>query len=151
MKKQKPKPALSAVTIRRLRRVAAHICAEPLSYDQGFAGTPRPGRKSNRHCGTPGCILGWIVALYPLTSEQRAAADEMIDDGIHFRFENFRLAAFILKLDLDAALRLWDHDKWPEKYKEVGRTYGFISNFTRLEARNAARRIEHFIKTDGKE
>lgn len=77
-------------------------------------------------CGTPHCIMGWAHALTGVDS----------------------MAA--LGLTADQWLRLYHVSEWPERFatyrrKPVGMKWSLIT------PKQAAARIEHFIKTGGAE
>ena len=136
------KPKLSAISIRRLRRVREAILKEPLLYDQDC---PFVIRLKPESCGTAGCILGWANTLFPIPSDALVFA---LREDHPFESPRFHHGAARLRLTGDQAYRLWDSDKWPRKFRDA-ETDAFEPSMAR--ARNAAKRITHFIKTGGEE
>lgn len=122
----KPKKNLSALTIRRLRKVAAAILKEPELYDQGEPFLPDPT------CGTQACIAGWAVHLF----DKRFDRNGSLPDA----------AARALQIDRSEVGKLYWRSSWPEKLCDQ-----LTGGSALKKARVAARRIEHFIKTDGAE
>lgn len=135
-----PKKKLSAITIRRLRRVKEAILAEPELFNQAACG--------GGLCGTPRCILGWAHSLFPAsTPKQRArvarAAEEYNGTPTMQPWRRvFISAAAKLHLTPPQADRLWTVRNWPPGMSKAAGNLDVTS-------REAARRIEHFIKTDG--
>ncbi len=124
-----------------LRKIQAEILKEPRKMNMEIWRMPIDCIPEKRRppCNTVGCIAGWAVALdKKLTSQQ------------------FYKIANIVELGLEAlGLKDWFEGKklfypayWPIKY------YNQLQKFnygTKKYAEVVARRINHFIKTDGKE
>lgn len=131
MKKSSKK--LSTQTVTRLRAVAAAILAEPALYNQWAGEIPK--RSATGSCGTPACILGWAVALFMIRT-----------NALH----TLKPGARALGMTVPTAKILYVPGYWPRTFY---RAY--------LEARNrsdhftsacvAVARIEHFIRTHGRE
>lgn len=123
---------------RLLRRVAKHISAEPKRLRMAMiASSVDPSGKDSPPCGTVGCIAGWACLL------SGASADEA----------TWGKGQDLLGLDFDESFRLFDFpaggtdDGWPKEFNEQ-----YIKAKTRSAKVNVAvARIEHFIKTKGKE
>lgn len=109
-------------------------------------------------CGTTACIGGWAVLLAgnPLTIRRRA---------IHLRLRSYPhddmarlLGLQIVKDDFDDhrlfdasnASRLFYLENWPNKFRTAYNQHFRRRHYGRA-AQVAARRIEHFIKTKGKD
>ncbi len=148
---------ISATTIRRLRRVRAAILANPRLYNQNSI------QCADESCGTAACILGWANTLFPKTSKrQRDAAKKSwnAEDEHYFSVlspdarRTLTCGTAALYLTAVQAKRLWTPDQWPNPFRdEESRAYYELgsSEFRRAAAWIAARRITHFIRTDGKE
>lgn len=166
---------LTPVAIERLRAVKAAILAEPLLFDMQIDDKP------NRSCGSPGCIFGWALHLFrpdldsPFGWRYMDGASAIglprptnRDSWMTIYNDEQVPAADML------ARRLFYTDNWPEKFRNTYltiRTAAPILNARRYgtcfedaekcrrllragriaEARLAARRIDHFIATDGNE
>jgi hypothetical protein len=126
---------------RILRRVARHILAEPLRYDQnatvehGIPGEFRTGfNRIVPECGTVACIGGWIALLGAKNPKRvRSLQPPKLARTLGVPLENMcYLIAFVR-----------NNYGWPEKH----RTAYNRANTPRQRAKVAARRIEHFIKT----
>lgn len=132
------------INVELLERVKAHILEEPTRFDMGdfviqgeylenFAanfGRPIPP------CGTIACIAGWAVLL---SEGQTSGA------GSDVQAE----AEALLGLSVEQRERLFYTSNWPKKFNEAYRD----AEDVRLPAAAlaAARRIDHFIKTNGAE
>ena len=134
-----------AINVRLLRRVKARILAEPKQFvmdgwvteyvdDQLFPDDDLP-RKQIPNCGTAACIAGWTVAL----SDGVKPCDIDRNDDISTRARKL--------IGTETATRLFFTPCWPEKFAD--RWVG--AKTFKGRARVAADRIEHFIKTKGKE
>lgn len=127
---------LKRETVRLLRRVKKHILEEPKrlymrdwAHLKSGAGAPK--------CGTVGCIAGWAHLL----THKKEIGTSQVDD-IH---EGYGMDA--LNVDSTQAVRLFYVSGWPEKFEQR-----YLRAKTRKqEAKVAAERIEHFIKTHGEE
>lgn len=121
----KPKPNLSPAVHRLFGRVIKQITTHPESYDQSNGATARLSSKT--HCSSPGCLIGWAKTFAKVGDRDALSAK--------------------LHLDMNAISRLWYLDEWPTKHK---RTYNQAKTLAG-NARVAANRIKHWLKTDGKE
>lgn len=127
-----------------LRKIQKHIIQEPRRLDMNvIRHFVDPKGKENPPCGTVGCIAGWANVL----------------SGNYEKFDYYiglSEAASTLGLDLGQRERLFtepilyndrDIDGWPEKY-----AVRYLKAKTANErARATSDRIEHFIKTKGKQ
>lgn len=90
-------------------------------------------------CGTTACIAGWAAIL----SHQNT--DESIHDTasnlVHWDVHINRTAGVALELDSEQRARLFFIEKWPAEFH----------NGPDKMAEDAIARIEHFIKTEGRE
>lgn len=129
-----------------LRRIRNHILAEPRrlvmdSYilDKSYADEKVKDQDSacNEYnfakCGTAACIAGWTVLLSSLPN--------CLEPSIMSAIEPRAIRA--LKITHLQAFRLFNVDKWPEKFQKAYRACKVI----KTKARIAADRINHFIKT----
>lgn len=117
---------LTPEAVKLLRRVQKHIKEEKnrWSWSWGFESTESP-------CGTKACIGGWTVILSHSEKEiQRLTNENRLWTLLGCSTD----ARDILGLDQDQANRLFF--QWPEQ-------------FWGLEASDAVKRIDFFIKTDG--
>jgi len=173
---------LSPLAIERLRAVKAAILAEPMLFDM------QDDRPPNRSCGSPGCIFGWALFLWPNAAARPSLHNYRYQDGAvalglpcPTRHDSWMTTWGMGGTDVAAlplpdllARRLFYTDNWPEKFRNAYiaiRTAAPILNARRhgacledagkcrrllragriAEARLAARRIDHFIATDGNE
>lgn len=130
------------MNVKLLRKVKRHILAEPKCLlmfgwarfkEQGHKlftddGDTRPFGK----CGTAGCIAGWACIL---EGEKALIPSE---------YE--RKARLLLSLNKLEAERLFYPMHWPQKFSGGSKDDGKSKT-----AKVAAARIEHFIRTKGKE
>jgi hypothetical protein len=134
------------MNVKLLRKVAKYILAEPKRLDMNVTGIATlPDDEDAPKCGTVGCIAGWasVLALPAMPASPKFRASVMT-------WESGRIK---LKLNCEEASRLFTepdseaHDGWPVRF----RTAYAKAKTHRGRARVTARRIEHFIKTGGKE
>jgi hypothetical protein len=124
------------VNVKLLRKVKQHILKEPKRFLMSTIDTHgEPGQRTGyggvfAKCGTAACICGWAGIL----------------SGINTCDIRFRNVAKILGLNGPQADRLFEPGKWPLEFQG-----GTNDDGKRETARIAAKRIEHFIKTKGKE
>lgn len=124
-----------------LRKVAAKILAEPKQFDMDnyFASASCLGREVP-NCGTAACIAGWSICLARRIKPSKAA----ISSG-----SSYSIAAMkVLKIRWIAAGRLFGVLSWPSEFRD---SYLAHKDGSVGRARVAATRIEHFIKTKGRE
>lgn len=133
---------LSPQTIERLLAVKAAILANPAEYDQSVGTVCYSG------CGSAGCIFGWAVGLFG-TNDEKALASE------NFGYV-YAVGAAVLGLQFDSSISL--RVGWVRTADDVTTEAGRLFNqkawpdqFTDAEAATAAKRIDHFIATDGRE
>lgn len=122
-----------------LLKVKAAILAEPLKFD--MAAWFAPEKKSP--CGTTACIAGWAISLDRKWKRLKPGLSQMR----HFYFRPEKLAGEAIGIDFDQTERLFFRCNWPP-----GMSHAYVHETTaRGRARIAARRIDHFIKTNGAE
>jgi hypothetical protein len=132
------------MNIKLLNRVKKYILAEPRRYNQNATlrkldeydraelGSDKPP------CNTLGCIAGWTCHLSGDTPRKRNS----------FNYERARKALGLTPKEADRLFAYtWNIGAWPEKFLQK---YD-AAKTPAGRARAAAQRIEHFIKTDGKE
>jgi hypothetical protein len=126
------------MNVKLLRRVKKHILEEPRrlcmawyvikkSEDKKLI-AGRPFAK----CNTAACIAGWTLELNKIEVNP-------------YESEHIR-ACKLLDISYDEGLRLFEPSSWPLKFRDGRRDDG-----TEETAQVAAARIEHFIKTKGRE
>jgi hypothetical protein len=137
-----------------LTEVRDHILQHPRNFDMQHWGTiSAPGRQMIRiddgyvlkpevtqaflrhECGTTACIAGWALIL----ASKEGPRD--LDLAVS------ATAAQVLEVDYEDGLRLFFSDDWPEQFKV---SY-WAANDLRGRAYVAAKRIDHFIATEGRE
>lgn len=129
---------------RLLRRIQRHILEEPKRVDMIRFIARRGSKKAAAHgathglefpeCGTVGCIAGWAATF---TTSRK------------FRYNSTGvIAAKALKLSCVEAEILFFEDAWPDKFKLP---LWNLEAQTPEYARVVSDRIEHFIKTKGRE
>lgn len=133
------------MNVKLLRKVQKHILEEPKRLQmwtyvklKGHVGSntgedeiTRPWAK----CGTAACIAGWACVLKH--GEIKARGLGALAHGN---------AAELLELNSEQANRLFLPDEWPEEFNK-----GFRDDGRKKTAEVAAARIDHFIKTKGRE
>ena len=125
------------MNVRLLRKVAKHILAEPKRLDMETIADKVEGGRDSPPCGTVGCIAGWACML----------------TGSSVNHADWEKGKRLIDLDSDQAYRLfdyplgWSSDGWPAKFSKPY----VAAKAARQRARIAVARIEHFIKTKGKE
>lgn len=97
-------------------------------------------------CGTAGCIAGWTVAearLRNLRNSPRAGPGSSLVE---------KQAAFLLGLEPAQANRLFMVGQWPKEFRERhGEDEAYDEDVRLHRSKVVVERIEHFIKTDGRE
>ena len=130
------------MNVKLLRKVAKHILAEPTRLVMGnwllkkgyedieaieygeFGSRPFP------KCGTAGCIAGWTCEL---SGKGKVKHHDLV-------------AKRLLGLNKRESERLFLPDQWPAEFER-----GYNDDGRKKTAEVAVARIEHFIKTKGKE
>lgn len=127
------------MNVKKIKKVAEYILAEPEGYDQDTFGTFDTERS---RCGTQCCIAGTALLLENPRRYLRALMGEK-DGCIE------RNAARALELSKAEARQLfYPSDLWPEPFQS---RYANTEPNTKKRARVAYDRIMHFIKTRGRE
>jgi hypothetical protein len=124
-----------------LKRVREAIVQYPEQFDMGnwFENNACSSR-----CGTAACIAGWAVTLANAKYKEspRAAYDEVLNDEVSCPAER------VLELLGGEANRLFYTMYWPDDFKQAYRDAKYDPV---ARARVGAERIDHFIKTQGRE
>ena len=140
------------MNVKLLRKVEKRILAEPRRFDMMTFGTKLNKRtikalgKQAPPCGTVACIAGHVdwMAHPRLFAASVALGD--YDDSIVERAAKELGLVFDPSQDTNAG-RLFFDNEWPEKFQAA-----LAEAKTPLQrAEVAVKRIEHFIKTNGKE
>jgi hypothetical protein len=128
------------MNVRLLRRIQRQILKEPKQFwmDAYFSSLMR---WEIPNCGTTACIAGWATALGKNKNPKQAWLT-----GVDAR----DYAEKKLKITSGEASNLFLTDAWPMKYR---RSYAraIIGKNPTTAASIAVKRIDHFIKTKGKE
>lgn len=130
-----------------LRKVKNHILSEPKRLRMWGYVMRKATNKAvplatiNKYrpfakCGTAACIAGWTCLLQLKPTET----------GEFYGVDYFQHAQELLGLSEAQAEVLFMPDAWPVEFKD-----GTTDDGKRKTAQVAAARIEHFIKTKGKE
>lgn len=129
------------MNVKLLRKVKAHILAEPKrlymsSYIKSEAHNMDIGHDYPK-CGTAACIAGWacLLELKPKDPYEFWQTHSVGPE-----------AAALLGIDDQAAYRLFEPSEWPKQFAR-----GRSDDGAKETAKVAAARIEHFIKTKGRE
>jgi hypothetical protein len=126
------------MNVKLLRKVKRLILAEPKRFDMDTFGRRRDPKANDNapRCGTVGCIAGWAVILTKRIPRNPKAEMPTIDhnDGME-----------ALNISDGEAKLLFYAVEWPEKFS------AYVADGSEKSAKIAAQRIEHFIKTKGKE
>ncbi len=123
--KPRRKRQLSTLTIRRLNAIRRAILSAPKLYSQHEPFMPR-----QYSCRTRGCILGWAKYLF---GKNEIGMLETV-------------AQKVLVLSPEQATQLYG--SFPD---DLRKQYDEAPEGSLLRARTAAKRITHFIRTDGRE
>ena len=123
-----------------LRKVAAKILEEPKQFDMSwwFLAGRAPGIIPN--CGTAACIAGWGIAIDRKISHEMARRMAANHNVSHEASKAFGLH------DRQADC-LFSVSRWPERFRKQYKKR--VSPLAK--AKVAVARIEHFIKTEGRE
>lgn len=124
------------MNVKLLRKVKRHILEEPKRFvmstvnTHGEPGTPTGLGGMFPRCGSAACICGWVCSL----------------SGKPWSNAYYETARKLLGIPLSTAEKLFDPGSWPSEFE------GGLTDDGKLKtAKVAAARIEHFIKTDGRE
>lgn len=132
-----------------LRKVQKHILAEPRRLDMNVLGyTLDVIEKTDPPCGTVGCIAGWAALLQ---NEKWFELSNAEKEGLM----DWTEGETALKLTTEEAHRLFIEPKyaeteihaWPLKFA----TRYLKAKTPRQRAKVTSDRIDHFIKTKGRE
>lgn len=138
----KAKSKLKPKTIKLLRQIKRKILAEPRQFVMGGY-FKQHVRWKIPNCGTAACIAGHALAL-------RIKANPAKARDVFTGWEQSTVAAKYLGLDTQQADNLFHVSHWPRRFKKDAweDSSDFDSSGTAISnAKRAARRIEHFIKT----
>jgi hypothetical protein len=128
------------MNVKLLRKVKKHILEEPkrlyMSDYIKLEGESFIGREYAK-CGTAACIAGWTCIL---------SLKELEPKKIKHSINENEKAAELLGISGSTAHRLFIPTNWPERFQG-----GCSDDGTEGTAKLAAARIEHFIKTKGRE
>lgn len=130
------------MNVKLLEKVKEAILAEPRQFVMGEyfvidEGLFDLGREIP-NCGTAACIAGWAVTLgRRFKNPARARRIPAVGEE----------AVKLLRLDEDGAFRLFLVGDWPWQYREAWSE----AKTAKARAKVAAKRIDHFIATDGDE
>jgi hypothetical protein len=155
---------LSKKAIRILTKVKEHILEEPkrLDMDQ-FAAVYSPDTKDPNlpACKTQGCIAGWTILLEkPKVWKELSATAATLQFEQDLDSTSDDTAADILGIDSEQADNLFFFKEWIMSEDEEGNALGWPETYARaydkaktLKARASvtAKRIDHFIATNGAE
>ena len=111
-----------------LREVKAHILADPDSF-----------RMDQWSCGTAHCIAGWALLLSGVPIDVEAGLT------VSDEFPSI-VAREVLQIDGKQGHRLFHEPAWPIDFFERH----FNARTRRKRAEIAAKRIDHFIATEGR-
>jgi len=124
------------MNVKLLRKVAKFILAKPKRFDMANFGYRLPKKNGGPECGTVACIAGWAVILSQGIPQRADVPMPSIG----------RLEGMVaLGISDEQAQRLFYTEPWPKQFAEYDRDQ------TLKAARIAVKRIEHFIRTKGKE
>ena len=124
------------MNVKLLRKVAKHILEEPRRFMmrtwrvKGAPGEPLYDHKRKHKfpsCGTVACIGGWCALL---------SGKDVFGTNLHK----------LVGITVAQGDRLFYRSSWPKQFKSKFKEDGSLTS-----ARIGAKRIEHFIKTKGKE
>lgn len=128
------------MNVKLLRKVAKHILQEPKRLVMWKVlvtqskDNPTVDDRPFARCGTAACIAGWTCVLAK-TNLEKKTPQNLLDE-----------AERLLGLTVLEAELLFQPTAWPNKFHA-----GQVDDGKAKTAKVAAARIEHFIKTKGKE
>lgn len=131
----------------KIRELAEHIVEHPNEFDMDYwAGGPAA---LDRHCGTVACLAGTACIIEGKTLRRSGLLTPITNEhGYTVSVPN--LANDILDLTDDQGDRLWFLRHWPRMF--AGDYENAVENRDWAGAACvAARRLHHFVATDGKE
>ena len=140
------------MNIPMLKKVRAAILKRPGQFDMGsffdtklsFFPDGSPSVTQNpSHCGTAACIGGWAVHL----SKGRKRLLDTRNEERNGEFDVVDESSEILHLNKDQSTRLFCTSEWPQELRDKYHN----SATAKIRANVAADRIDHFIKTKGRE
>jgi hypothetical protein len=139
------------MNIKLLRKIQKRILEEPAQFQMDSWFLNNPNMIPN--CGTAACIGGWAVTLGKRRKRPSTIACKLASCAPHETFRVHHENAVLmnseinkyLRLDDEQRKRLTDFSYWPEKYRKLK------SEGSSEYAKQAAERIDHFIKTNGEE
>jgi hypothetical protein len=117
------------MNIELLERIKNHILEEPKRINMYC--WVKSVEYDGPLCGTAACIAGWAFLLA---------------DKVSLGYVNEE-ATSLLWLNPDQSVRLFYVDNWPDRFRVLDR----VPPGTSAYAQVVARRIEHFIDTEGRE
>lgn len=123
------------MNVRLLRRIQKQILKEPRQFQMWDVFSDHADDFAIPNCGTAACIAGWAITITSKTNPAKAA--NIIN--------SYRKAGTELGLEEWQADMLFNFGRWPAQFQKTSR------EGTRAFARQAVRRIDHFIKTKGAE
>jgi hypothetical protein len=133
------------MNVELLRKIEAHILAEPKRLHMSSFMMRQSARNvlssvggkpvGYPKCGTAACIAGWAVIL-----------EDGLPQGYLTGAQIYDRAQELLGLHVGQADRLFYRMSWPDEFYDMGGDDG-----TQKTAEVAVKRIEHFIKTEGRE
>lgn len=140
---------MSFMNIPLLKRVKAAILKHPDQFEMAWwfddvlhlGGLQEPVPAGG--CGTAACIGGWVCHLSSRHQQIKTTSRQYR----HSSSSVYARARSLLAINDDQAERLFGDSNWPEPY----RTRYDNSKTALTRAKVAARRIDHFVKTKGKE
>lgn len=132
------------MNVKLLKRVRDRIAARPRQFVMHRLFNDRTGSGHEpSHCGTACCILGWGIVLQDV--EKRKPKEFLT------LFEEYGLSQFntanVFGIPLIRGAKLIWSDEWPEPFRTQFKEAKTDAQYARI----AVRRINHFIKTKGKE
>lgn len=135
---------INTMDIKLLKRVRDRIAARPRQFVMRrlFDDRTESDHKPS-HCGTACCILGWGIVLQD--SEKRSPKE------FAQLFELHELSYFSTRNVFGISWAEGDKLVWADNWPEPFRTQFSKAKTDAQHARIAVRRINHFIKTKGKE
>ncbi len=161
--------ALSALTIKRLRKIKKLILEEPkrINMSEGILSPKEKEKSLEPKCGTVGCIAGWAYSLEMLKRHGKRSPMQLKKLFGYVGWETVAATGSeYLGLDYYQHHKLFYPAQWPDKFlppytgwKESistgtnlrGKTGEIFSPQTPGYAQVVADRIEYFISTGGTE
>ena len=137
------------MNIQILNEIKKKIKEEPYQFEMSEWFTTLLECKDSKpvpNCGTAACIAGWAISIHNKVNPREAYRI-----AIRSSMSQRTQACEILDINLEQGERLFMTYNWPEKFRLSKSGVAFKYLTKKQQAALAIKRINHFIKTEGRE